>query len=87
MPGQYIVVERDEPIAIATINRPDKLNALNWELIAELADELETLDADDAIHCIVLTGAGERAFAFEPVAQRLFEEWHDMIEEGPSSPK
>src|SRR5690242_6572978 len=63
MPGQYIVVERDEPIAIATINRPDKLNALNWELIAELADELEKLDADDAIHCIVLTGAGDRAFA------------------------
>ncbi len=63
MPGQYIVVERDEPIAIATINRPDKLNALNWDLIAELADELEKLDADDAIHCIVLTGAGDRAFA------------------------
>ena len=63
MPEQYILVERDEPIAIATINRPDKLNALNWDLVAELAGELEKLDADDAIHCIVLTGAGDRAFA------------------------
>src|SRR5262245_5468836 len=63
MPEQYIVVERDEPIATATINRPDKLNALNWALVAELADRLEELDADDAIRCIVLTGAGERAFA------------------------
>ena len=63
MPEQYILVERDEPIATATINRPDKLNALNWALVAELADRLEELDADDAIRCIVLTGAGERAFA------------------------
>jgi enoyl-CoA hydratase len=63
MPEQYILVEREEPIATAIINRPDKLNALNWDLVTELADELEKLDADDAIHCIVLTGAGDRAFA------------------------
>ncbi|HEY7342277.1 MAG TPA: enoyl-CoA hydratase-related protein [Ktedonobacterales bacterium] len=63
MPQQYILVERDEPIATAIINRPDKLNALNWDLIAELADELEKLDRDDAIGCVVLTGAGDRAFA------------------------
>jgi enoyl-CoA hydratase len=63
MPQQYILVEREEPIATAIINRPDKLNALNWDLIAELAAELEKLDADDAIGCIVLTGAGDRAFA------------------------
>ncbi len=60
---QYIVVERDEPIAVVTINRPDKLNALNWGLVAELADQLEALDRDDAIRCIVLTGAGNKAFA------------------------
>ncbi len=63
MPQQYILIEREEPIATAIINRPDKLNALNWDLIAELADELEKLDRDDAIGCIVLTGAGDRAFA------------------------
>jgi len=61
--SRYIVVERDAPIATATINRPDKLNALNWALIGELADALEALDRDDAIQCIVLTGAGEKAFA------------------------
>lgn len=63
MPQQYILVEREEPIATAIINRPEKLNALNWSLVTELADELEKLDADDAIRCIVLTGAGDRAFA------------------------
>lgn len=62
MPGQYIVVEREDPIALVTINRPDKLNALNWAIVAELAGELEALDRDDAIRCIVLTGAGNKAF-------------------------
>ena len=63
MPQQYILVEREEPIATAIIKRPEKLNALNWDLVTELADELEQLDRDDAIGCIVLTGAGDRAFA------------------------
>jgi enoyl-CoA hydratase len=63
VPEQYILVERDEPIAVVTLNRADKLNALNWALVAELADRLEELDGDPAIRCIVLTGAGDRAFA------------------------
>src|SRR5258708_25999941 len=63
VPDHYIVVEREDPIAVVTIDRADKLNALNWELIAELADKLDALDRDEAIRCIVLTGAGNRAFA------------------------
>lgn len=63
MADQYILVERDGPIAVATLNRPDKLNALNTTLMTELADALEQLDGDQAIRCIVLTGAGDRAFA------------------------
>jgi enoyl-CoA hydratase len=63
VPDHYIVVEREAPIAVVTIDRADKLNALNWELIAELADKLDALDRDEAIRCIVLTGAGNRAFA------------------------
>jgi enoyl-CoA hydratase len=60
---KYILVERDGAVATVIINRPDKLNALNWALVAELAGEMEALDHDDAIRAIVLTGAGERAFA------------------------
>ncbi len=60
---KYILVERDGAVATVIINRPDKLNALNWALVGELADEMEALDRDDAIRAIVLTGAGERAFA------------------------
>jgi enoyl-CoA hydratase len=62
-PEQPVLVEREDPIAIVTINRPDKLNALNWGLVAEMATQLEQLDADDDIRCIILTGAGEKAFA------------------------
>jgi enoyl-CoA hydratase len=60
---KYILVERESAVATVIINRPDKLNALNWTLISELADELAALDHDAAIRAIVLTGAGERAFA------------------------
>ncbi len=60
---QYILVERDERIGIVTLNRPRELNALKTELVAELADAVETFDRDDEIRCIVITGAGDKAFA------------------------
>ncbi len=63
MPYEYILVEREDPIAVVAINRPAKLNALNWTVVGEVATALEELDRDDAIRCIVLTGAGDRAFA------------------------
>jgi enoyl-CoA hydratase len=60
---QYILVEREDPIAVVTLNRPQQLNALNWQLVGELADACEVLDRDAACGCIVLTGAGDKAFA------------------------
>jgi enoyl-CoA hydratase len=59
---QNIVVEPEAPIAVVRLNRPKVLNALNTALIGELVDALESLDRDDAIRCIILTG-NERAFA------------------------
>jgi enoyl-CoA hydratase len=60
---QYILAERDERVGIVTLNRPKELNALNNQLIGELANALEEFDRDEAIRCIVITGAGEKAFA------------------------
>ncbi len=60
---QYILVERNERVGVVTLNRPKELNALSTSLVAELADALEELDRDNAIRCIVITGAGEKAFA------------------------
>ena len=50
-------------VALVTIDRPAVRNALDAATIDQLADALEALDADPACRCIVLTGAGERAFA------------------------
>jgi enoyl-CoA hydratase len=60
---QYIIVGRNEPVGIITLNRPKELNALNFSVVGELANALEELDRDQTIRCIVITGAGERAFA------------------------
>lgn len=50
-------------VALVTLDRPKALNALSFDLLRELADALERLDADEACRAIVLTGAGTRAFA------------------------
>ena len=60
---QYILVERNERVGIVTLNRPKELNALNNQLVGELAEALEEFDRDEAIRCVVITGAGEKAFA------------------------
>ena len=60
---QHILVERDENVGIVTLNRPQALNALNFELVNELADALTEFDRESAIRCMVITGAGEKAFA------------------------
>ena len=60
---QYILAERHERVGVVTLNRPKELNALSTGLVKELADALEEFDRDDAIRCIVITGAGDKAFA------------------------
>jgi enoyl-CoA hydratase len=57
-----VLIEREEPIAVVRLNRPEHLNALSSELMRELVGALENLDADEAVRCIVLAG-DERAFA------------------------
>jgi len=60
---QYIKLEKEEGIAIITINRPEKLNAMNLDVIKELKSVLESIENDDEVRCIILTGAGEKAFS------------------------
>jgi enoyl-CoA hydratase len=57
-----IKVEREEPIAVVRLDRPEQLNALSTELMRALVGALENLDADESIRCLVLAG-DERAFA------------------------
>ena len=57
-----ILLERRGPVAIVTINRPEKRNALNIQTRAEGAAVLDELRADDSVRVVVLTGAGDKAF-------------------------
>jgi enoyl-CoA hydratase len=58
-----VLSEREGNLVVLTLNRPDKLNALNAELLAELDAALVMLSADATVSCAILTGAGEKAFA------------------------
>ncbi|HLF41359.1 MAG TPA: enoyl-CoA hydratase-related protein [Acidimicrobiia bacterium] len=49
-------------VARITIDRPERLNALSFQVMAELAEALDLAKADDAVRVVVLTGAGEKAF-------------------------
>jgi enoyl-CoA hydratase len=59
---QYITVESAEGIATITVNRPDKLNALNAATIDELDRAFRDVAADDAVLAVIVTGAGAKAF-------------------------
>src|SRR6516162_5259159 len=60
---ENILVEREDGVGIVTLNRPKALNAMNRKLGAELLDAVKSLEADDAIGCLVITGAGDTAFS------------------------
>ena len=62
MAYETIIVEVEDHICVVTLNRPDALNALNDELLGELADALEDAQKNEKVRCIVLTGS-EKAFA------------------------
>jgi enoyl-CoA hydratase/carnithine racemase len=61
MPYPTILTDFADTICTITINRPDKLNALNTAMIHELIDAFDRADADDGVRAIIVTGAG-RAF-------------------------
>src|ERR1044071_4261804 len=52
----------DSGVALITVNRPQKLNALSREVVAELDDAFSRLASDAAIRACIVTGAGEKAF-------------------------
>jgi len=62
MDFKNILVSDENGLATITINRPNKLNALNKETIEELSDAFEDLEEDKAVKVIVITGSGEKAF-------------------------
>lgn len=97
--GDYdtLLVAARDGVATVTINRPDKRNALNARVRAELLEALAALLEDDAVRVIVFTGAGEKAFIAgaditefaerTPIEQRSAMEGRRIFDEIAASPK
>ena len=79
MTNTIVLYEKNEHIAIITLNRPERLNAITQELLTGLIEQLETARKDDTVVAVILTGAG-RAFCAgedlkETSAGKTFEQW------------
>ncbi|HVC75925.1 MAG TPA: enoyl-CoA hydratase/isomerase family protein [Candidatus Micrarchaeaceae archaeon] len=85
MTSSTVLLERRGPAAWLTLNRPDKLNAMNSEMVRELRERLEAIEDDETVKVVVLTGAG-RAFSAgydisEEVTDRIVgaEQWRSVL--------
>ena len=58
-----VIFEKKARLAIITLNRPDKMNALNSQAVAELVAATEEIEKNDDIRVVIVTGAGQRAFS------------------------
>jgi enoyl-CoA hydratase/carnithine racemase len=63
MAGGRVLLEREGSIATVTLSSPGRLNALDKNMWSQLGAAVQSLSADDAVRCIVLRGAGDKAFA------------------------
>ncbi|MGH7362698.1 MAG: enoyl-CoA hydratase-related protein [Candidatus Methylomirabilales bacterium] len=62
MPYATLALAREDAVAILTFNRPEKLNAMNRQVLGELHQALDALAGDAGVRAVILTGAGEKAF-------------------------
>jgi len=56
---EYFILEKEEGVATLTINRPDRLNAFNWQMEDELYEAFDQVQQDNNIRVLVITGAGK----------------------------
>ena len=69
--SDVVLLEREGAIAIVTINRPEKLNALNDAVFAGLRNVLDALENDASVKVLIITGAGPKAFVAGADIERL----------------
>jgi enoyl-CoA hydratase/carnithine racemase len=61
--ADVVLIERSDAIATVVLNRPERMNALTWAMWEGVRDAMAALDGEDELRCIVLRGAGGKAFA------------------------
>jgi len=76
-----VLLDIQDNIALLTLNRPDKLNALNYALVDRLTARLDVLEAAEEVHAVILTGAGDRAFS----AGADIREFSTSVQHGPDA--
>jgi len=59
---ETLIVDRQGEIAVVTLNRPEVLNAMNRRLCFDIVEAMGTLNRDESVRALVITGAGEKAF-------------------------
>ena len=62
MAYEHILTRIESGVGIITLDRPEVLNAMNRKLSSELHDAVSTLNQDDEVGCLVVTGSGQKAF-------------------------
>ena len=73
MDYETILVEQRGAVTLITLNRPKALNALNSDVLAELADAFAAYEADNGQRCAILTGSGDKAFAAGADIKEMFD--------------
>ena len=79
--SELVLCETRGAVAILTLNRPEKLNALNYALVDRIRERLDAIEGDPAIRAVILTGAGEKAFS----AGADIAEFSETMREGPDA--
>ena len=73
-----VLWERSDGVGSITLNRPEAMNTFNTELAAELNDALRTMESDDAVRAVVLSGAGKHFSTGIDLREYLTKERHEI---------
>lgn len=81
MSYEMILVDREEPIGIITLNRPEAMNALNAQLMAEMSEALKAFEADEEVRAIIITGSAKAFAAGADIKEMASKSYMDVMKE------
>lgn len=81
MSYEMILVDREEPIGIITLNRPEAMNALNGQLMAEMSEALKAFEADEEVRAIIITGSAKAFAAGADIKEMASKSYMDVMKE------
>jgi enoyl-CoA hydratase/carnithine racemase len=87
--SDLVLYEVEDAVATITLNRPDKLNAINWEMVEGLDEAFTSAADDDAVKAVVLAAAGEKAFSVGDDLQQAWsgDRFHELMKRFKEQPE